>query len=100
MRQAAQRAAAPLAVAMNPVSVYAASPEPGHAACSGPGRLLRRCLQILRRLEVPFETVDILTDDMLRQGMKDYSQVRGVRWRLRAQTAAQHLTLRCCRGAR
>ena len=37
---------------------------------------LRRHTQILRRLEVPFETVDILTDEMLRMGMKDYSQVR------------------------
>ena len=32
-------------------------------------------LQILRRMEVPFETVDVLTDDLLRAGMKEYSQV-------------------------
>lgn len=33
-------------------------------------------MQILGRMEVPFETVDVLTDDLLRSGMKEYSQVR------------------------
>lgn len=33
-------------------------------------------VQILKRMEVPFETVDILSNEMLRSGMKEYSQVR------------------------
>jgi glutaredoxin-related protein len=32
-------------------------------------------MQILKQMEVPFETVDVLSNDMLRQGMKEYSQV-------------------------
>jgi hypothetical protein len=36
---------------------------------------VRGLAQILNRMEVPFETVDVLTDDMLRTGMKEYSQV-------------------------
>jgi monothiol glutaredoxin len=31
-------------------------------------------VQILKRLDVPFETVDILTNEMLRSGLKEYSQ--------------------------
>lgn len=31
-------------------------------------------VQILNIMETPFETVNILEDDMLRQGMKEYSQ--------------------------
>ncbi|KAG0621393.1 hypothetical protein M758_3G016600 [Ceratodon purpureus] len=31
------------------------------------------CVQILNSLEVPYETVNILEDDSLRQGMKEYS---------------------------
>lgn len=38
-------------------------------------RFSTQWLQILRRMDVPFETVDILTDDLLRAGMKEYSQV-------------------------
>ena len=33
-------------------------------------------LQILNQMEVPYETVDVLSNDMLRSGMKEYSQVR------------------------
>lgn len=33
-------------------------------------------VQILKQMEVPFETVDILSNEMLRSGMKEYSQVR------------------------
>lgn len=33
-------------------------------------------LQILERMDVPFETVDVLFDDTLRSGLKEYSQVR------------------------
>lgn len=32
-------------------------------------------MQILNRMEVPYETVDILADDSLRSGMKEYSEV-------------------------
>lgn len=32
-------------------------------------------VMILKRMEVPFETVDILSNEMLRSGMKEYSQV-------------------------
>ena len=32
-------------------------------------------VQILKRMEVPFETVDVLSNDMLRSGLKEYSQV-------------------------
>jgi hypothetical protein len=31
-------------------------------------------LQILNRMEVPYETVDVLSNDMLRSGMKEYAQ--------------------------
>jgi monothiol glutaredoxin len=31
------------------------------------------CVQILNKMNVPFETVNILEDDSLRQGMKEYS---------------------------
>ena len=31
------------------------------------------CVQILNQMNVPFETVNILEDDSLRQGMKEYS---------------------------
>lgn len=31
------------------------------------------CVQILNALEIPYETVNILEDDSLRQGMKEYS---------------------------
>jgi hypothetical protein len=32
-------------------------------------------VQILKQMEVPFEAVDILSNEMLRSGMKEYSQV-------------------------
>jgi monothiol glutaredoxin len=32
------------------------------------------CMQILKQMEVPFETVDVLTNEMLRSGLKEYSQ--------------------------
>eukprot|EP00891_Asterochloris_glomerata_P005161 jgi/Astpho2/5161/e_gw1.00074.161.1_t len=32
------------------------------------------CVQILSTLNVPFETVNILEDELLRSGMKEYSQ--------------------------
>lgn len=32
------------------------------------------CVQILNTLSVPYETVNILEDELLRTGMKEYSQ--------------------------
>jgi hypothetical protein len=36
------------------------------------------CVQILNTLSVPYETVNILEDERLRSGMKEFSQVRMV----------------------
>ncbi len=47
-------------------------------------------LQIMRTMNVPFHGVNILADDRIRSGMKEYSQVRA--------DSILHLTP-CCIGA-
>lgn len=45
-----------------------------NAVCHWHNVLVTQLLQILNTLQVPYETVNILEDELLRSGMKEYSQ--------------------------